>query len=558
MLPRKMRYRPLPEAIEGLLGVAPTDVAEVTFEMSFMRLGAKFLVSLVTLEPVEQAAVVTRVSEATRETLKPMGAHAGVSLYGFGRGDEVVIAFVGPKLVVFGSPLAVKVGLENHAAKRVAQVRVLVEKALTETPAGSDIVFVFIPPERALREIAKEWARKARTDEKPILELETLLVSATAGDRIDLTARAGFKSNVAAAAAAAAGELREKILAEIVEDAPPEFRSFVEAVREIRFEGTGATLTASTSFKVDEPLARAVEEEWRNRSDPRIASNETVAIAALRSYLGAQNMFHRTDFYQRGFLSYANPKAGKGFPDLYEIRRPGSGGTAPKMVDLAFARATSPERPRAGYYFVDLVYEDYSIDCGLCAVPAKYGETGRRTFVIDVTGVVYESDNGGKAVTTFPDLERGWVPVGSRAAARRPRRPMVFKSQLKAKSAWNLKQFGYPCHLWSSDHNEDFPPSLDILFEKGYLLMDRTVLECPARPGETGYVYVRGLTSADPHWGVLAYEKDGCFSDGRNALFVGGNVQWMSEVEFQKALEKTREYLRSQGREAPGKKDDVF
>ena len=107
MLPRKMRYRPLPEAIEGLLGVAPTDVAEVTFEMSFMRLGAKFLVSLVTLEPVEQAAVVTRVSEATRETLKPMGAHAGVSLYGFGRGDEVVIAFVGPKLVVFGSPLAV-------------------------------------------------------------------------------------------------------------------------------------------------------------------------------------------------------------------------------------------------------------------------------------------------------------------------------------------------------------------------------------------------------------------------------------------------------------------
>jgi hypothetical protein len=139
----------------------------------------------------------------------------------------------------------------------------------------------------------------------------------------------------------------------------------------------------------------------------------------LRTYLTAQNQFHRTDFYEHGFLVYANPKDGKGFPDLYQVGGPGSFGPELRLIDEAFARATSPASPRAGYYFLDITRDtqggefDFSIDCGLCAVPARYGNSGKMTFVIDVTGVVYQKDTGGREVTQYPDVAGGgWVPVG--------------------------------------------------------------------------------------------------------------------------------------------------
>ncbi len=103
-------------------------------------------------------------------------------------------------------------------------------------------------------------------------------------------------------------------------------------------------------------------------------------------------------------------KDGKGLADLYKLPN----GKHLKLIDMLFARATSADSPRAGYYFVDIKYDDYTIDCTLCAVPARYGATGRNTFIIDVTGVAYQKDNGGKPVTVYPDVAKaGWIPVGS-------------------------------------------------------------------------------------------------------------------------------------------------
>jgi hypothetical protein len=150
------------------------------------------------------------------------------------------------------------------------------------------------------------------------------------------------------------------------------------------------------------------------------SANEAAAIRALRTYLGAQNQYHRSDFYGKGALSYANPKDGKGFPDLYRVRGKGE---VMNLIDASFARATGPESAKRGYYFVDLQYGDYTVDCGLCAVPARYGETGFYTFVIDVTGTVYAKDNGGKPLTTYPDMRRAsWVPAQTRPAPARPAR----------------------------------------------------------------------------------------------------------------------------------------
>ncbi len=127
----------------------------------------------------------------------------------------------------------------------------------------------------------------------------------------------------------------------------------------------------------------------------RIPSNQTAAVAALRTYLGAQSTFYRTDFYST-----------EGRPGTFaELGRFG-------FIDKAMAEATTPERARAGYYFVEIETEGAGIP-GLCAAPARYGKTGRNTFVIDVAGVVYWKDTGGKPVRTWPDIWDGWIPVGS-------------------------------------------------------------------------------------------------------------------------------------------------
>ncbi len=152
----------------------------------------------------------------------------------------------------------------------------------------------------------------------------------------------------------------------------------------------------------------------------KMVSNEAAAIAGMRAYLGAQNTFHRTDFYGKGALVYANPKDGRGFPDLYEV-----GGEKIKLIDEMFAKATVDGTPKAGYYFADLEYDDYAIDCGLCAAPAAYNSTGRNIFIIDVMGTIYQMDATGtypgietgdrvKPLTKYPstkELQTRWLPV---------------------------------------------------------------------------------------------------------------------------------------------------
>ena len=153
----------------------------------------------------------------------------------------------------------------------------------------------------------------------------------------------------------------------------------------------------------------------------KMASNETAAIAALRTFLGAQATFHRTDFYTNGYLVYANKgdvgtiRGSTGFPDLYEVGGPDSGGQVLKMIDKIFARANMIDlKPRAGYLFDDVSYTDYSIDCGLGAAPKEFARGGRNKFVVDVTGVVYMQMMTDEAVPpTSLAGTSAWIPVGS-------------------------------------------------------------------------------------------------------------------------------------------------
>jgi hypothetical protein len=143
-------------------------------------------------------------------------------------------------------------------------------------------------------------------------------------------------------------------------------------------------------------------------------ANEVAAVACLRTYVNAQSVFHRIEHYRGRGLRYARPYA--------HLHTAPTGGTI-KYIDEAFARAciTDEKRePRSGYYFVDITGiergapYDPAIEFGLCAVPAKYKSSGINTFIVDVTGTVYQKDTGGRPVTLYPaDLGgEGWIPVG--------------------------------------------------------------------------------------------------------------------------------------------------
>ena len=156
------------------------------------------------------------------------------------------------------------------------------------------------------------------------------------------------------------------------------------------------------------PSSPTVDEEL-------IFADEAAAVAALRSFLSAQNRFYAKGRYAKRDRVYANPKDGKGFPDLYRL----PGGEELALIDAALAGATSAASEKDGYWFVDVTIDqagnayDPVIDCGLCAVPAKHGETGRNTFVIDVTGTVLGKDTGGEPVTAHPGVEaEGWRVAG--------------------------------------------------------------------------------------------------------------------------------------------------
>jgi hypothetical protein len=164
-----------------------------------------------------------------------------------------------------------------------------------------------------------------------------------------------------------------------------------------------------------------------------LSSNDTVAIANLRSICGAQSNFKRDVRYQKlNQRSYAN-----GAKDLYQI----SSGSMVKcnLIDRAFSNAfgetaeqmisTDPmgKKPKAGYIYVDLskqadgTHVDLTdpaapiTDFAYCAWPFKYGVTGDPTFVVNTEGTVYAIDNGGKPVDHFPtaeELEKNWHSCG--------------------------------------------------------------------------------------------------------------------------------------------------
>jgi prepilin-type N-terminal cleavage/methylation domain-containing protein len=107
----------------------------------------------------------------------------------------------------------------------------------------------------------------------------------------------------------------------------------------------------------------------------------------------------------------------------------------------------------------------------------------------------------------------------------------------RAKCQNNLKQIYYAVSAYRDDHNEQYPPSLDVL--SGTYLDDLAVFKCPssasatpASPAAGDYEYHAGLSPASASTEPLAEDKDGNHPDGVSILRVGGQVDFQSQGEF--------------------------
>lgn len=199
------------------------------------------------------------------------------------------------------------------------------------------------------------------------------------------------------------------------------------------------------NFRMPMPLVRtargwifdgkAAIAEMRER---RAGVNEANAIEALRAFAQAQRKYYERDRNGDGVLEYAQRI--RGTPGQLDglVNHGGNEvpGFAISLLNEAFARAEmDPAKPiqaaPGGYAYRVLTAQGANADGGarsylvngrmtegfaIVAWPARAGESGLSTFIMDHRGSIFEQEFGAQTleavrkITTF-DPESGWTPV---------------------------------------------------------------------------------------------------------------------------------------------------
>jgi Protein of unknown function (DUF2950) len=137
----------------------------------------------------------------------------------------------------------------------------------------------------------------------------------------------------------------------------------------------------------------------------------TNVVDRMRSYCSAQTMYKRNDWDGDSTMEYAAPYATL-------CAQLDTDGTQIQLIDSAFAAATgSKGTPTHGYLFKDMKTIagkpiDWTNDYAMCAIPAIYGRTGYRTFIVATDGTIYGKDIAdGAFVDDYPadPTAAGWI-----------------------------------------------------------------------------------------------------------------------------------------------------
>lgn len=107
----------------------------------------------------------------------------------------------------------------------------------------------------------------------------------------------------------------------------------------------------------------------------------------------------------------------------------------------------------------------------------------------------------------------------------------------RSKCQNNLKQIYYAISNYRDDHNEQYPKTIDELYER--YLDDLEVFKCPssanavpASPAGGDYELKTGLSPASKSTEPLVEDKDANHPDGVNVLRVGGQVTFQPNGEI--------------------------
>jgi prepilin-type N-terminal cleavage/methylation domain-containing protein len=103
----------------------------------------------------------------------------------------------------------------------------------------------------------------------------------------------------------------------------------------------------------------------------------------------------------------------------------------------------------------------------------------------------------------------------------------------RSKCQNNLKQLFYAISAYRDDHSEQYPPSMDVLYDA--YIDDLQVFKCPtsaspvpSAPSGGDYAYHADLSPASRSTEPLVEDNSGNHPDGINILRVGGQVDFES------------------------------
>ena len=292
--------------------------------------------------------------------------------------------------------------------------------------------------------------KSALTKLTPILALATLMTARLAGqqaaERSFATPQEAAQALVDAAAqndTAALLKLFGPQSTDIVKSGDPaedqnrrtEFARRAHEKMQVQMEPSNANraviIAGNDNWPLPIPLVRTKTGQWhfdmaRGRVEilaRRVGRNELVAIDVCRGYVEAQLEYASRDRNGNGVLDYAqqivsSPGKKNG---LY------SEGDPDNLVPKAFGEAAAAIAggktpvPYQGYYFRILTAQGPDAQGGaqpyivkgemiggfaLIAYPAKYGDSGIKTFIVNHRGVVYEKDLGPSTATLAPQMTR--------------------------------------------------------------------------------------------------------------------------------------------------------
>ena len=174
-----------------------------------------------------------------------------------------------------------------------------------------------------------------------------------------------------------------------------------------RFRRVALIFLAVGAVVIGAPLGYGIWNEHRMAAEARI-------VAQLKAYGQVQQAWHSQPREGSTKIHYAEDYTRLAdFPDAPEEAR--------KLVDAAFAAARGVNgTPKRGYLYREArtifgAPINWDGDYAICAIPAVYGKTGRKTYLMKTDGDVWEQDLGkAEFVADFPtNIEgHGWKKAG--------------------------------------------------------------------------------------------------------------------------------------------------